>query len=137
MASPVRIRNPLSPQTTERPNLRVVTARRQFAWFAMAVIVVAAAMLMGATYLHTQLADRQLEIDALDRRLRTAQEEFDVLRAERAVLRSPTRLADEASALGMASVDPNSSTCSASTTASAISSCTAKRSVNSRSKVSE
>jgi hypothetical protein len=67
----------------------------------MTVMVVAAGLLMGATYLHTQLADRQLEIDQLDRQLRAAQEEFDVLRAERAVLRSPTRLADEAVALGM------------------------------------
>jgi hypothetical protein len=33
--------------------------------------------------------------------MRTAQEEFDVLRAQRSVLRSPTRLATEAGALGM------------------------------------
>ena len=102
MASPLRARlAPVSPSTATRPQLRLVTARRQFAWFALMLIVVAAAMLMAAAYLHTQLADRQLEIDQLDRQFRVAQEEFDVLRAERAVLRSPTRLAEEASLLGM------------------------------------
>jgi hypothetical protein len=113
MASPLRSLAPASrraprpaheqqtPPVDGRPDLQVVPARRQFAWFAMAVIVVAATLLMGAAYLHTRLAERQLEIDHLDRALRSAQEEFDVLRAERAVLRSPTRLATEASELGM------------------------------------
>ena len=101
MAAPLRARLAPSSQAAPRPQLRVVTARRQVAWAALALIVVAAGMLMGAAYIHTRLADRQLEIDELDRALRTAQEEFDVLRAERAVLRSPTRLAAEATALGM------------------------------------
>lgn len=85
-----------------RPALRVVTGRRRVAWFAMVLMTLVASLLLGATYLHTRIAERQLEIDRLDRALRTAQEEFDVLRAERAVLRSPTRLANEATALGMA-----------------------------------
>jgi hypothetical protein len=84
-----------------RPQLAVVPARRRFAWFAMSVLVVATGLLLGATYLHTRLAERQLEIDRLDQAFRTAQEDFDVLRAERAVLRSPTRLAEQAGALGM------------------------------------
>lgn len=89
------------PHGSTRPQLTVVPTRRRFAWFAMSVIVVAAGLLLGATYLHTRLAERQLEIDRLDQAFRAAQEEFDVLRAERAVLRSPTRLADQAGALGM------------------------------------
>ena len=84
-----------------RPQLRVVPARRRFAWFAMSVMVMAAVVLLGAVYLHTRIAERQLEIDRLDRAMRVAQQEFDELRAERAVLRSPTRLANEASKLGM------------------------------------
>jgi hypothetical protein len=99
LRSPAPVRRP---QQTERPNLQVVAGRRRVAWFAMALMIVVAALLLGATYLHTRIAERQLEIDRLDRGLRTAQEEFDVLRAERAVLRSPTRLAEQASALGMA-----------------------------------
>jgi hypothetical protein len=84
-----------------RPDLRVVPGRRRFAWFAMLLMVLVTGLLLGAVYLHTHIAERQLELDGLDRALRTAQAEFDVLRSERAVLRSPTRLATEASALGM------------------------------------
>lgn len=98
-ATPTRVR--IDGRPTIRPHLHVVTAKRQFAWFAAMLIVLASGMLLAAAYLHTQLADRQLEIDRLDRAMRTAQAEFDVLRAERAVLRSPTRLAGEAAAFGM------------------------------------
>ena len=106
MASPLRALVPARPirpssSTAARPDLRVVPGRRRFAWFAMVLMVLVSGLLLGATYLHTRIAERQLEIDRLDRALQTAQEEFDVLRSQRAVLRSPTRLADEAGALGM------------------------------------
>jgi len=56
----------------------------------------------------------QAQIDALERSVREERQQFDVLRAQRAELRSPARLADAASALGMSpglesqfiSVDP-------------------------------
>jgi hypothetical protein len=67
----------------------------------MLLMITVAALMLGATYLHTMISERQLEIDRLDQSFRAAQEDFDVLRAERSVLRSPTRLADEAGALGM------------------------------------
>jgi hypothetical protein len=57
--------------------------------------------MMGAVFLHTRISERQLEIDQLQRSIRQAQEDFDVLRAERADLRSLPRLAAEAQALGM------------------------------------
>ena len=110
MASPLRslssirpapTRSPASRSSSQRPDLQVVPGRRRFAWFAMFLMVLVTGLLLGATYLHTRLAERQLEIDRLDAAMRTAQEEFDVLRSERAVLRSPTRLAEQASALGM------------------------------------
>ena len=71
-------------------------------------------VLTGALLVHTRLAERQLEIDDLERAVRQEQQEFDVLRAQRAELRSPTRLAVAAGALGMSaglesqfvSVDP-------------------------------
>lgn len=85
-----------------RPQLSLVPRRRRFAWFAVTVTVLISAVMMGAVYLHTQIAERQLEIDRLDRSVRVAQEEFDILRAQRAELRSPTRLSERASALGMA-----------------------------------
>lgn len=102
MASTLRSLRPAGlPGPASRPDLRVVPARRRVAWAAMLLMVVATCLMLGAAYLHTLISERQLEIDALDRRFRTAQENFDVLRAERSVLRSPTRLADEASGLGM------------------------------------
>jgi hypothetical protein len=63
--------------------------------------VLVSAVMMGAIGLHTRIAERQLEIDALERSVRSAQEEFDVLRSERAELRSPTRVWAEGQAIGM------------------------------------
>jgi hypothetical protein len=84
------------------------------AWFAVGLTVLVGLVLTGALLLHTRLAERQLQIDALERSVRDERQQFDVLRAQRAELRSPTRLADAASALGMSpglesqfiSVDP-------------------------------
>jgi len=102
MASPLRSFRPARlPSPASRPDLRVVPARRRVAWVAMVLMIVVTGLMLGAAYLHTHISERQLEIDALDRRFGTAQEHIDVLRAERSVLRSPTRLATEASALGM------------------------------------
>ena len=50
---------------------------------------------------HTQLAERQLRIDRLDRAVAEQRELFDDLRYQRAELRSPVRLAEAAGALGM------------------------------------
>ena len=51
--------------------------------------------------LHNRLSERQLEIDRLQREAVSAHAVFDVLRQQRAELRSPTRLASESSRLGM------------------------------------
>ena len=50
---------------------------------------------------HTQLAERQLHIDRLERAVDEQRELFDELRYERAELRSPVRLAEAAGAMGM------------------------------------
>ena len=57
--------------------------------------------LLGAAVFHTQLAERQLRIDRLDRAVAEQRELFDELRYERAELRSPVRLAEAAGAMGM------------------------------------
>jgi cell division protein FtsL len=88
-------------RATQRRQLTVVPARRRVAWFAMSLIVLVAAVMMGAIGLHTRIAERQLEIDALERSVHSAQEEFDVLRSQRAELRSPTRVSERAQAIGM------------------------------------
>jgi cell division protein FtsL len=71
------------------------------AWFAVGLTMLVGLVLTGALLLHTQLAERQLEIDTLERSVREEQKQFDVLRAQRAELRSPTRVAVAAGALGM------------------------------------
>ena len=59
------------------------------------------AVMIAAIGLHTRLAARQLDIDELERAVRDEQELYDVLRSQRAELRSPTRLAAAAAELGM------------------------------------
>jgi hypothetical protein len=78
-----------------------VPRRRRAAGFAAALSLVLAALMLGSAVLHTSLAERQLEIDRLERSVADAQERFDVLRRARAELRSPTRLAAEATRIGM------------------------------------
>ena len=83
------------------PALAIVEGRRWFAWFAVTLSIMIGGVMVGALTLHTRIAERQLQIDELERSVRQAQTDFDVLRAERAELRSPTRLADRAGELGM------------------------------------
>lgn len=87
---------------TDNPRkLAVVPARRRVAWFAVTLTVLVSAVMMAAVGLHTRIAERQLDIDGLERGVRDAQEEFDVLRSQRAELRSPTRISAKALELGM------------------------------------
>ena len=98
MAAPLRSA-PAAARTT--PALRLVPGRSRVAWFMVVLTVLVGAVMIGAVLLHTRLAERQLDIDALERSVREEEEQFDVLRAQRAELRSPTRLAAEAAELGM------------------------------------
>jgi hypothetical protein len=99
MAAPLRTA-PLANRRTS-PALQLIPGRSRVAWFMVVLTVLVGAVMIGAVFLHTRLAERQLQIDALERTVRDEQEQFDVLRAQRAELRSPTRLAVEATALGM------------------------------------
>ena len=87
---------------SQRPQLTVATRRRRWpvALGVIAMLAVLAGML-GAAVFHTQLAERQLHIDRLERSVNQERERFDELRYRRAVLRSPVRLGDEAARLGM------------------------------------
>ena len=86
---------------TPRPSLIVVAPRRRAAKFVAAGCIVVFGTMLGAAAFQTQLARRQLALDTLDRRISAAHGQYDVLRRERAELRSPGRLMAEASALGM------------------------------------
>lgn len=57
--------------------------------------------MLGAAVFHTQLAQRQLRIDDLENQVQSERERFDELRRDRAVLRSPGRIATEATGLQM------------------------------------
>ncbi|MFZ4719642.1 MAG: hypothetical protein ACOYMR_09470 [Ilumatobacteraceae bacterium] len=84
-----------------RPKLVVVAPQRRTARWVVVGAVVMCSLMLGAAAFQTQLARRQLTLDTLDRKIREAHEQYDVLRRERAELRSPGRLAEQAAALGM------------------------------------
>jgi cell division protein FtsB len=82
--------------------LRVVAPRRRLAAnFAALALVLLGILMLSAVVLHTRLAERQRQIDQLEQQVDVQHDLFDVLRQQRAVLRSPTRLASESSRLGM------------------------------------
>ncbi|WP_420450454.1 hypothetical protein [Ilumatobacter sp.] len=87
---------------SSRPDLRIVGRRRRWpavvGGFALTLVMVA---MLGAAVFHTQLAERQLTIDQLERDVRDERRRFDELRRDRAVLRSPQRIGVAALELGM------------------------------------
>jgi hypothetical protein len=87
--------------TSPRPDLRLVPGRRRAARFVIVLAGLVCLVMAAAAVLHTRLAERQLEIDGLERSVVVAQERFDELRSQRAELRSPMRLATESARLGL------------------------------------
>jgi hypothetical protein len=85
----------------EQVELRVVPRRRLAANLAALAVVLLGVLMLSAVMLHTRLAERQRQIDQLEQQVDVQHELFDILRQQRAVLRSPTRLASESSRLGM------------------------------------
>jgi hypothetical protein len=81
--------------------LHVVPRRRLAANVAALAVVLLGVLMLSAVVLHTRLAERQRDIDQLEQQVEVEHELFDILRQQRAVLRSPTRLASESSRLGM------------------------------------
>lgn len=85
-----------------KPALSVVRRRRRWpaviGGCAFAIVMIG---MLAATVFHTQLAERQFEIDRLERGVAEERARFDELRNERAQLRAPQRVSDAAWALGM------------------------------------
>lgn len=95
-------RHPSAPSpAASRPELRIVPKPRAAANAAIVLFTVVVVLMLAAVVLHTRIAERQLEIDRLESSVTAARERFDVLRQQRAELRSPTRLALESASLGM------------------------------------
>lgn len=84
-----------------RAELRVVPRQRRTARTVSLIAATVFVLMAGAAAFQTRLAQRQLQIDQLDRDVRAATDQYDLLRRERAELRSPGRLTVEAAALGM------------------------------------
>jgi hypothetical protein len=95
------------PRPDRRPDLQVVSGgrRRWPAVVGAVVLLLVITAMFGAAVFHTQLAERQLEVDRLERQVSEERVRFDELRRDRAVLRSPERIAEEATKLGMVPSD--------------------------------
>lgn len=99
MALAIRTQDPVR---SMRPTLSVVPTRRRWpAVIGFVAITLMLVAMLGAAVFHTQLAQRQLRIDDLDNEVQAERERFDELRRDRAVLRSPGRIATEVVALEM------------------------------------
>lgn len=88
--------------TETRPTLIVVQKRRS--WTAVIIGIISILIfggMLGAAVFHTQLAERQLRIDRLERAVVHERERFDELRHRRAELRSPAYLDTVADELNM------------------------------------
>jgi hypothetical protein len=90
-----------APEPAPRPDLRIVPRPRAAVNAALVLGFVVVVLMLGTVVLHTRLAQRQVEIDRLEQAVGEARTRFDVLRQQRAELRSPTRLAIEGQRLGM------------------------------------
>lgn len=93
--------HPAAPHASPRPDLRLVPRPRVAYNAALVLGFVVVVLMLGTVVLHTRLAERQADIDKLEASVAAAREQFDVLRQQRAELRSPTRLAIEARDHGM------------------------------------
>jgi hypothetical protein len=87
--------------STGSPALSLVPKPRVAVNAAILLAALVVVLMLFAVVLHTRIAERQLEIDRLEGLVTESRERFDVLRQQRAELRSPTRLAIEAGELGM------------------------------------
>jgi hypothetical protein len=87
-------------QPRER-HLRSIPKPRRFAsWLAPVIVVVFLAML-GITTFQTRMAQTQVEIDQLQRKIDRARATKVSLERQQAELRSPVRLGREAESMGM------------------------------------
>jgi cell division protein FtsL len=90
-------------QAKQRPELALVPRRRRFVGVALTFVTVVVATMMAVTVFHTRLAERQYQLDVIEREVATERARFDLLRRERAWMASPERLADRAKELGLVS----------------------------------
>jgi len=100
MARPM-VRSTVGVSVAPRTQLAVVPRRRRTARLVGIAAFFASLLMLGAAAFQTQLARRQVDIDRVDQQIRIVKSDFNNLRAQRAELRSPARLAASGTALGM------------------------------------
>jgi hypothetical protein len=91
--------------TTSIPRRHLAEVPRPRRGRAMSLVVVCGialfAMLIGTVAFQTQIAQKQLALDKVNKQVAAARDRYDTLRRQRAELRSPNRLAVEATRLMM------------------------------------
>ena len=91
-----------STEPAPQPDLRVVGRRRRWpVVVAGFVVILVLSAMLGAAVFHTQLAERQLEIDALGARVEAERVKYDLLRNSIAGKQNPEALAEKAGELGL------------------------------------
>lgn len=89
-------------QPTQRPELRVVETVRakKFSIVASALVIIAMVLTLIVVF-QTVIAEQQLRLDKITTDVRLARFHYDELRQQRAELRAPDYLRDQAVLLGM------------------------------------
>ncbi len=84
-----------------RPVLRLVPRRHRATRWAVVLCAIVVIAMAGAAAFQTQLAQRQVQLDRIERDIQSSRQQYEQLRRERAELRSPARLSEIATSLGM------------------------------------
>jgi hypothetical protein len=92
------------PRPSPRAALRV-TAPRRNAHLATFIVLATIFTLVSAVVFHVVLAQGQLQLDGLDRKIDTARREYEERRLEVSTLASPQRIIEQAEALGLVMPD--------------------------------
>jgi type II secretory pathway pseudopilin PulG len=87
------VRDPQLARSATIPKLTVVPRHRRRTRAALVVVMLLFGLLISAAAFQLQVARRQVQIDHLDSRLRQERLQYDLLRRQRAELRSPGLLA--------------------------------------------
>jgi hypothetical protein len=95
------VRSTVGLTSPARTQLAVVPRRRRTARLVTCAAFFMSCLMLGAAAFQTQLARRQVQLDRIDRQIRSARNDFNGLREQRAELRAPDRLATSGAALGM------------------------------------
>lgn len=104
MASPLTQRAPSrAPRSAPEPQrqLRVVAGGRRALRFGVILGIGLFGLMFAVTAFQTRLAENQQKVDETDQQIAEQRKLYDELRRESAMLRSPQRLTEEATNLGM------------------------------------